>query len=93
LESDCTCDFCGIPRAYERGFNRYIGRGPEPPREILCGTRLLWGPGDKIIFLNKLKIVEYTPKKQNKTSLAKAMVPFRDSEASSWLSGPSTVKQ
>ena len=41
-----------------------------------------------IIFLNKLKIVENTPKKwknQNKTSMVKAMGPFRDSQA-----GPQT---
>jgi len=39
-----------------------------------------------IIFLNKLKIVENTPiksKNKNKTSIG----PFRDPQASSWLSG------
>ena len=35
------------------------------------------------IFLNKLKIVENTPKKQNKTPMAKAIGPFRDSQAPS----------
>jgi hypothetical protein len=39
------------------------------------------------IFLNKLKIVENTPCKKwknlNKTSMAKAMGPFRDSQAPS----------
>ena len=35
------------------------------------------------IFLNKLKIVENTPKKQNKTPMAKATGPFRDSQAPS----------
>ena len=34
----------------------------------------------------KLKIVENTPKNQNKTSMAKDMGPFRDSQAPSWLS-------
>ena len=44
----------------------------------------------KIIFLNKLKIVENTIKKKNKknkTSMAKAMGP---SQGSSWISGPWT---
>ena len=46
-----------------------------------------------IIFLNKLKKVENTPppikneNNQNKTSMAKAMGPFRDSQAPSLLSG------
>ena len=47
-----------------------------------------------IIFLNKLKIVENTPKKlkknQNKISMAKALGLFRDSQAPSWVSGPRT---
>jgi hypothetical protein len=43
-----------------------------------------------IIFLNKLKIVESTKKNKNKTSMAKDMGPFRDSQALSWLSGPQT---
>ena len=45
-----------------------------------------------IIFLNKLKMVENTHKKyeknQNKTSVAKSMGPFRDSQAPFWLTGP-----
>jgi hypothetical protein len=42
-----------------------------------------------IIFLQKLKIFENTPKNMknlNKMSMAKAMGPFRDSGAPSWLS-------
>ena len=46
-----------------------------------------------VIFLNKLKLVENTPKNeknQNKTSMVKAMGPFRDSQAPSWLFGSRT---
>jgi hypothetical protein len=44
------------------------------PREMLQGgTRLLWGPGDRFIFPKW--------KNQNKTSMAKAMRPFRDLQA------------
>ena len=39
------------------------------------------------IFLNKLKIVENTPKNQNKTPMVKAIGPFRDLQAPSWLTG------
>jgi hypothetical protein len=41
-----------------------------------------------IIFLNKLKILENTFPLKMKTSMAKAMGPFRYSQASSWVSGP-----
>ena len=47
-----------------------------------------------IVFLNKLKMVENTHQKyeknQNKTSVAKSMGPFRDSQAPFWLSVPRT---
>jgi hypothetical protein len=48
------------------GFSRYIGLGPGepddvlspgPPREIMQGgTRLLWGPGDRLRPLSKFRI-------------------------------------
>lgn len=44
-------------------------------------------------FLSKLKIVNNTPKiekNQNKTSMAKAMGPFRYSQTPSWFLGPRT---
>ena len=44
-----------------------------------------------VIFLNKLKIVENIPK--NKTSMAKAMMPFKDSQTPSLISGPRTDVQ
>ena len=44
-----------------------------------------------VIFLNKLKIVENIPK--NKTSMAKAMMPFKDSQTPSLISGPRTDAQ
>jgi hypothetical protein len=43
-----------------------------------------------IIFLNKLKILENTKKNQNKTSMAKAIWPFRDLHAPYYVSGPRT---
>jgi hypothetical protein len=44
-----------------------------------------------IIFLSKLKILENTKKNnQNKTSMAKAIWPFRDLHAPSYVSGPRT---
>ena len=45
------------------------------------------------MFLNKLKIVGNAHKKwknQNKTSMTKAIGPFRDSQAPSQFSGPQT---
>ena len=49
----CPCTVCQKDKTDLDDY-RYTG----PPREILQGgTRLHWGPGDLLIFLNKLKIV------------------------------------
>ena len=67
-----------------------------PPKEILQGgTRLFWGPVDRLRPLSNLRIwVENTTKKKsknlNKTCITKVMGPFRDSRAPSWLAGPRT---
>jgi len=67
-----------------------------PPRESCkAGTRLLWGPGDMLRLLYKLRIrVENTKNKKyknkNEASMDKAMGPFRNSLTPFWLSRSQT---
>ena len=47
------------------------------PREILQGgTRLIWGPGDKLRLLSKLKILVEITKKIKTNNMTKAMGTF-----------------
>ena len=76
-------------RIWGPGYNVNVNYHQQPEFRNLSEFYIL-----VVIFLNKLKIVENIPKNwgknQNKTPMAKAMMPFKNSQTPSWLSGPRT---